>query len=202
MPKTDALFVNFIDLNAGTSQERNQHFEREEASDGVTISSNSCLDGRNLYCLRYVIFSSLLGQAPGSIVKFSSPSILSRRLFRPRTEFKKTVITLYFTNKKHNILVDMAHTKILSLLPPLFPFFYSGRLGRNRYTVGEQKGIKDGCQAANGGCGRYVERIVRVRLSAHCVPRRVLLYRSIYAVLSKLTAQISAVQAEILKIWI
>jgi hypothetical protein len=40
MPKKDALFVDFMDLNAGTSQERNQHLEREEAS-----------DERNLYCI-------------------------------------------------------------------------------------------------------------------------------------------------------
>jgi hypothetical protein len=89
--------------------------------------------------------------------------------------------------------------KILSLLSPLFPFFNRGHRGRSRHAVGEQKSIKDGGQAANGGRGRYIERIVRVRPSAHCVPRRVLLHRSVYAVLSKVAAQICAVKAEILK---
>ena len=106
---------------------------------------------------------------------------------------------MYLTNKKRNILTVMVPKKILSLLPPLFPFFNHGRLCRPRAAVGEQKGIKYGGQAANGGRGRYIERMVRVGPSAHCVPRRVLLRRSVYAVLSKVTAQICAVQAEILK---
>ena len=88
-------------------------------------------------------------------------------------------------------MIIMRLSAVLALLFFL-PLVFNPIIG-----VGEQECEECGGQATDDGCGRNIELIVAVGPATHCVPRAAI--GRVQTADSRLTAETSAVQAEVLR---